>query len=129
MGTTGFRTTAYHPPDNGMIERFHSQLKAALKAQPLQESWTEYLPLVLLCNHSAIKDYLHYSPAEIVYGTTVCLPGQFFSAPNSLSQSESSDYVTRLKCYMHSLALTPVRAPSPPYTHIDNLLSSSHVVM
>ena len=127
LGTTRCRTTAYHPQANGMIERFHRQLKAALKAQPLPESWTEYLPLVLLGIRSAIKEDLHYSPAELVYGTTVRLPGEFFSTPNSLSLSESSDYVTRLKCYMRSLPLTSVRPPSPRYTHVDNLLSSSHV--
>ena len=71
LGTTRCRTTAYHPQANGMIERFHRQLKAALKAQPLPESWTEYLPLVLLGICSAIKEDLHYSPAELVYGTTV----------------------------------------------------------
>uniref|UniRef100_A0A1X7V9I5 Integrase catalytic domain-containing protein n=1 Tax=Amphimedon queenslandica TaxID=400682 RepID=A0A1X7V9I5_AMPQE len=31
-------TTAYYPQANGMIERFHHQLKAALTAQPRPES-------------------------------------------------------------------------------------------
>ena len=37
LGTVRCRTTAYHPQANGMIERFHRQLKAALKAQSLPE--------------------------------------------------------------------------------------------
>ena len=31
------RTTSYHPASNGMIERFHRQLKAALRAYPDQQ--------------------------------------------------------------------------------------------
>ena len=34
LGSRKARTTAYHPQSNGMVERFHRQLKAALKAQP-----------------------------------------------------------------------------------------------
>ena len=33
LGSKKARTTAYHPQSNGMVERFHHQLKAALKAQ------------------------------------------------------------------------------------------------
>ena len=34
LGTKCIRTTAYHPSANGLVERFHRQLKAALKAIP-----------------------------------------------------------------------------------------------
>ena len=33
LGTIRLRTTSYHPQANGLIERFHRQLKAALRAQ------------------------------------------------------------------------------------------------
>ena len=33
LGCKRARTTAYHPQANGMAERFHRQLKCALKAQ------------------------------------------------------------------------------------------------
>ena len=38
LGSKRARTTAYHPQTNGMVERFHQQLKAALKAQPQPDS-------------------------------------------------------------------------------------------
>ena len=41
LGTTHLRTTSYHPQANGLIEPFHCQLKAALRAQSTPESWTE----------------------------------------------------------------------------------------
>ena len=34
LGSKRARTTAYHPQANGMVERFHCQLKAGLKRQP-----------------------------------------------------------------------------------------------
>ncbi|XP_039308825.1 uncharacterized protein LOC120358487 [Solenopsis invicta] len=46
-GTSHLRTTAYHPQANGMVERFHRQLKAAIKCQE-NNRWTEVLPTVLL---------------------------------------------------------------------------------
>ena len=59
-----------------MIECFHRQLKAALRACPDQQRWSEYVPIVLLGYRAAIKEDLGYSPAELVYGVPLCLPGQ-----------------------------------------------------
>ena len=43
FGSTQIRTTAYHPISNGLIKRFHRQLKAAIKSQPNSTSWTDCL--------------------------------------------------------------------------------------
>ena len=48
LGANRILTTAYHPCLNGLVERLHRQLKAALKAYPQRHQWTETLPLVLL---------------------------------------------------------------------------------
>ena len=74
LGTKRVRTTAYHPQSNGMIERFHRQYKAALKAQHNPMQWMDALPLVLLGIRSAVKQDLSTSTAELVYGTTLRLP-------------------------------------------------------
>ena len=67
LGINRIRTTSYYPASNGMIERFHRQLKAALRAYPDEQRWGEYVPVVLLGCHAAIKEDLGYSPAELVY--------------------------------------------------------------
>ena len=58
LGSRRTRTTAYHPQSNGMVERFHRQLKAALKAQHNPASWVDALPLVLLGIRTALKEDL-----------------------------------------------------------------------
>ena len=79
LGCRSIATTAYHPQANGMVERFHRQLKAALKAQPEPERWRELLPLVLLGIRASVKEDLGCTASELVYGTTLRLPGQLLA--------------------------------------------------
>lgn len=78
MGTkhmrTANRTRSYHPQANGLIKRFHRTMKAAIKCQN-NSSWTDTLPLILLGLRSAYKEDLAPSPAEMLYGTKLKLPG------------------------------------------------------
>jgi transposase InsO family protein len=77
LGTKHIHTTSYHPIANGLVERFHRQLKSALKAQQQSANWTDALPLVLLGCRTAIKEDLSCTAAELLYGTTLRLPGEF----------------------------------------------------
>ena len=45
-------TTAYHPQSNGSIERFHCQVKGAVKARQAAQHWTKHLLHVLLGTRS-----------------------------------------------------------------------------
>jgi Integrase core domain. len=107
LGSDHIRTTAYHPSANGMVERLHRQLKAALMAHGTSSKWTDFLPVVLLGIRSSVKSDLGCSAAELVYGTPLRLPGEFI-APTSNTQDVSS-FVTRLREQMSSLQCTPPR--------------------
>jgi transposase InsO family protein len=48
LGISHHSTTAYHPQSNGMMERFHRQLKDALRARLQGQDWVSQLPWVLL---------------------------------------------------------------------------------
>ena len=99
IGATHLRTTAYHPAANGMVERLHRQMKAAIKCHET-EAWAEIIPIVLLGIRAAIKEDLKASPAELVYGTTIRLPGEFFQRNDARMDS---DFVDDLRKRMRKL--------------------------
>ena len=67
-------TTAFHPQFNGMVERFHRQLKNSLCARLASSNWFEHLPWVLLGLRTSPRED---SASEAVYGSELTLPGQF----------------------------------------------------
>ncbi len=68
------------------------------------DKWTQTLPIVLLGIRSAIKEDNGCTPAELVYGTTLRLPGSFFVTTDTPC-SDPADYVNRLKTAMKHLLL------------------------
>lgn len=127
LGTKHLHTTAYHPQANGLVERFHRQLKSALKAHPRPDHWTDALPLVLLGIRTTLKEDICCTAAELVYGTNLRLPGEFFVTSGD-SSADPGSYVTQLKHTMQMLRATPTRKSSHPTGHVDDALtSSSHV--
>ena len=127
LGTTHIHTTSYHPIANGIVERFHRQLKSALKAQQ-SEHWVSALPLVLLGIRTAIKEDLSCTTAELLYGTTLRLPGEFVS-PSEQHNTDPTQFVGRLRDAMRAVRAVP---PQPhgqsraSRIHPD-LSSASHV--
>jgi len=89
LGSTKQRTTSYHPAGNGIIERHHRHLKSALKARLNDENWIDALPVVLLGIRTSPKDDIGCSSAELVYGTTIRLPGEFFDNSSANTESRS----------------------------------------
>ena len=127
LGCKHLRTTAYHPAANGMIEHFHQQLKSALKAQESTQHWIENLPLVLLGIRTALKTDLQCFAAELVYGRTLRLPGEFFHQDTS-AVVDSSTFLTTLKNTMRNLRAVPPQETSQPYTYVHKDLSTcTHV--
>lgn len=90
LGITHLRTTAYHPCANGMIERLHRTIKAAIKCRA-NVSWTDVLPTILLSHRSTLKEDLGATPAEMLFGTTVRLPGEFFDNTEPIQPNEFVD--------------------------------------
>ena len=127
LGTKHLHTTAYHPIANGLVERFHRQLKAALKAYPQPGRWTEALPLVLLGIRTALKEDIGCTAAELVYGTNLCLPGGYFT-PQEDCHTDPILFVSDLKKHMRSLHAIPPRHTTRPHVHVsDSLSTTTHV--
>ena len=60
-----------------MVERFHRDMKAALRSRLNGPNWVDELPWVLLGLRTAPKEDIHTSAAEMVYGTPLTVPGDF----------------------------------------------------
>ncbi|GBN82603.1 hypothetical protein AVEN_131548-1 [Araneus ventricosus] len=94
----------------------------------LPENWLNDLPLVLLGIRSSFKPDLATSSAELVYGTTMKLPGEYFS--NTPVTTSASSFLQMLR--HHVLSFRPV-----PTTHhgssavfvSDDLIKASHVFL
>ena len=127
LGSKRTRTTAYHPSSNGLVERFHRQLKAALMSRGNSTSWTISLPLVLLGIRTAVKADLKCTTAELVFGTTLRLPGEFVSPIDNDTDLDPSNYVDKLRRLMRELQPTPTRSHHRPSYIQNDLMSCTHV--
>ena len=96
LGIKHSPTTAYHPQANGMVERYHRQLKDALRARLAGADWYHHLPWVLLGLRSAHEEDSAVSSAEMVYVSPLTLPGQFLDAPDPPNQEFIQDIRERV---------------------------------
>ncbi|XP_062541818.1 uncharacterized protein LOC134209805 [Armigeres subalbatus] len=94
------RTTAYHPQSNGIIERWHRSLKASILCHDT-ERWCDHLPVILLGLRTVYKEDIKASPAEMVYGTTLRIPSEFFVDKPKISNEV--EFVANLRKAMRNL--------------------------
>lgn len=116
-------TNPYHPQANGMIERLHRTLKTALTC--LRTNWSVALSSVLLGLRTVLKEDLDASPAELLYGEALRLPGDFITPPSvNLTPKE---LLIRLQPYMAEFIPKPAAHHTGKtfYVHPD-LATTSH---
>jgi len=125
IGSKKIHTTAYHPSSNGMIERWHRTLKTTIICQNNHE-WVDVLPTVLLGLRTSIKDDINASAAELLYGTTLRLPGEFFIDVEPTNEPRL--FLEQLRQTMRSVRPSPAthhrKNKSFYYQHLD---SCTHV--
>ena len=120
-------TTSLHAQSNGIVERFHLQLKVSLRSCLAGSDWFPHLPLVLLVLRSVPREDSAISASEALFGSSLVLPEEFLDSP----ELPSSEYLRRIQSILknnpliwphHSSSsdLKPDRIPS-------SLTSCSHV--
>ena len=116
LGIKQQHTTAYHPQANGMVERLHRQLKDSLKARTTSPHWMEHLPFTVLGLRTTWREEPGCSPAELVYGSTLRIPGEFIDPTPPLSLQPSTTFLRDLQKSMHETL-------PPLLTHHSSLTS------
>ena len=124
------RTMSYHPQSNGIVERFHRQLKAANMAHASPNPWTTPLHAVLLGDRSTVKELLGRSAAKIIYGTTLRLPGEFSQKYIVDAHTDLDNYSDKLGVAMSRLRLCPRRdSPQSNIFQYKEIDTCSHVFL
>lgn len=124
LGIRHAPTAAYHPQANGLVERFHRQLKDSLRARLAGPNWFSHLPWVLLGLRVAPKEDNGLSSAEVLYGSTLTVPGDFLGCP----ESPTEDFLLRLRSTVDKIPLPMVHNRSPTGTGIPEALRLAQFV-
>ena len=126
LGTELHHTTSYHPQANGMVERFHRDMKAALRSRLNGSNWVDELPWVLLGLRTAPKEDLHTSAAEMVYGTPLTVPGDFVCPSDD--PVAAAELLSNLRDEVLKLRPTPVLRHGTAVSHVPNNIMSTDYV-
>jgi cleavage and polyadenylation specificity factor subunit 1 len=112
------RTTAHYPA-NGLVERFHRSLKAAIMCHA-HDHWTEALPLVLLGIRRALKYYLQPSVAGLIYGEPLRIPGVLLTP--TINPVDPAHRITELRKHKARHRPDPAARHTYPATLVHNSL-------
>ena len=90
-----------------MIERFHRQLKDAMRARLAARDWPSHLPWVLLGLRAAPKEEHNVSAAELLYGAPLALPGELLES----KEPPAAEFLDNLRQPPSQLPTRPVVNP------------------
>ena len=120
LGIVHSPTTSFHPQSNGIVERFHRQLKVSLSARLAGTDWFHHLPLVLIGLRSVPREDSSVSASEALFGSLLVLPGEFLDTP----ELPLSEYLRRIQSILKNSASVLPHHSSVPATNPDQIPSS-----
>ncbi|XP_058810206.1 uncharacterized protein LOC131675295 [Phymastichus coffea] len=105
IGCRRIRTTAWHSKGNGMIECWHLTVKAVIMCHN-DENWVRTRLSILLGLRNHVREETGASPAEHVYGTVLCVPGEFFLEGEFTPDPQI--FLEEFREHMHNVRPIPV---------------------
>lgn len=106
LGTKRIHTSTYHPQSNGILERWHRNVKNSIKCHA-DNNWMQTLPIIMLGLRSVILPNSKASISEMVYGSTIRLPYHFFHNTEANKTSDPFTFVEKLKRIMDNIQPVP----------------------
>jgi len=123
LGAYKTRTSPYHLASNGLIERWHRTLKAAIACKDNAKQWVDLLPDILLGLRTCYKEDLKCSIAELLYGTPLRLPGEFFE--NDCTGVEPNTFAQELRNRMRFIRPQPTAHHGNRVTFVHQQLAQA----
>ena len=104
LGIRQYKSTAYHPQSQGVVERFHLTLKTMIRAYCLDtgSEWDDGIDLLLFSVRDSVQESLGYSPFQLVYGHEVRGPLKVLKEC-WLSEEESVPAATYVETFKNRL--------------------------
>ena len=102
---------------NGLVERLHRQLKSSIMARSTGTDWLDQLPMVMLGIRTAWRTELDVSPADLVYGTSLTVPGVLIG-DQQRQELPSSEFVEDLFRSMRELSPTEMAHHATAKVHV-----------
>ena len=132
-GIENHQTAAYHPEANGLVERLHRRMKESLIAlcEDARDQWYWRLPMVLLAIRTTFKPDVGASPADLVYGEGLAVPGEILGNeqlddPELLRRQQN--LLAHMRMEVERLQPQPTSAHRRPAVHLPGELdSATHV--
>ena len=80
LGIKQYRSTAYHPENQGALEHFHQTLKNMIRSYcfDTNRDWDEGIHLLLFAVRESVQESLGFSPFDLVFGHSVRGPLKLF---------------------------------------------------
>ena len=129
LGYRLHNTTSYHPQSNGLVERFHRDLKSAIRCRCTDNNWLSQLPWVLLGLRSVPKEATKVSAAEMVYGQPLAIPGEFWPTKPAGNEEQLRELAAARRAAEAYIPTLPTAHGTHPIHMPKDLLTATHAFL